>query len=123
MNDRCSFAVYVTGYDVEGFKARFVFLPEISVSSSWSLLTSFQIFTNPWYVIFWMTFRSVQNILVIQFDLIDALITPGSANEWHQSTEPSRELYHSFLDEIGKAYRPEKIKSGSLVFDFKCLLP
>ncbi|TFY60945.1 hypothetical protein EVG20_g7237 [Dentipellis fragilis] len=52
-------------------------------------------------------------LCVSQFTLM-ANTTKGNKPDFHRamSTEPSRELYASFLQRIGEAYVPERIKDG-----------
>ncbi|KAA1469263.1 hypothetical protein DENSPDRAFT_834836 [Dentipellis sp. KUC8613] len=52
-------------------------------------------------------------LCVSQFTLM-ANTTKGNKPDFHRamSTEPSRELYASFLQKIGEAYVPERIKDG-----------
>ncbi|GLB34603.1 putative deacylase [Lyophyllum shimeji] len=52
-------------------------------------------------------------LCVSQFTLM-ANTTKGNKPDFHRamSTEPSRELYATFLEELGKAYKAEKIKDG-----------
>ncbi|THU81508.1 D-tyrosyl-tRNA deacylase [Dendrothele bispora CBS 962.96] len=52
-------------------------------------------------------------LCVSQFTLF-ANTTKGNKPDFHKamSTEPSRELYHSFLEQLKKAYKPEKIQDG-----------
>ncbi|KAG5644048.1 hypothetical protein DXG03_009200 [Asterophora parasitica] len=52
-------------------------------------------------------------LCVSQFTLL-ANTTKGNKPDFHRamSTVPSRELYATFLDKIGQAYKPEKIKDG-----------
>ncbi|KAG6840964.1 hypothetical protein C0991_002946 [Blastosporella zonata] len=52
-------------------------------------------------------------LCVSQFTLM-ANTTKGNKPDFHRamSTEPSRELYATFLEKLGQAYKPDKIKDG-----------
>ncbi|KAG6908577.1 hypothetical protein DXG01_004063 [Tephrocybe rancida] len=52
-------------------------------------------------------------LCVSQFTLM-ANTTKGNKPDFHRamSTEPSRELYATFLEKLGQAYKPNKIQDG-----------
>ncbi|KAK7467551.1 D-tyrosyl-tRNA(Tyr) deacylase [Stygiomarasmius scandens] len=52
-------------------------------------------------------------LCVSQFTLF-ANTTKGNKPDFHKAmpTVPSRELYHSFLEQLKKSYKPEKIQDG-----------
>jgi D-tyrosyl-tRNA(Tyr) deacylase len=51
--------------------------------------------------------------LVSQFTLYGTLVK-GKKPDFHKamSTQPAREMYHQFLEEMRKAHKPERIQDG-----------